>query len=114
MESFWSTPTGKGLLFVATVNLATFVSFWLDKRLALAGRSRLPEAHLIFLSLCGGWPSGIMAMKRLHHKTQKSSFRLKFFFVAATHSALVLWWLVDPSSIGNGIKNAMKYVGVEL
>ena len=64
-------------IYLAAINLVTFVSFAWDKHVAASGndyRRRAPEARLLGLSLIGGAVGGLLAMSIARHKTQKWYF----------------------------------------
>lgn len=64
-------------LYLAVVNVVTFVAFAWDKHVAASGndyRRRAPEARLLALSLAGGSVGGLVAMHALRHKTRKWYF----------------------------------------
>ena len=63
---------------VGTLSLIAFVAYWNDKRSALAGRWRTPEAHLHLIALLGGWPGAAFAQHVLRHKSKKPAFRMVF------------------------------------
>lgn len=50
-----------------------------DKKAAKLGAYRVPESTLLTLGLLGGWPGGLLAQRRLRHKTRKQSFQLAFW-----------------------------------
>jgi uncharacterized membrane protein YsdA (DUF1294 family) len=64
-------------IYLAAINLITFVAFAWDKHVAASGndyRRRAPEARLLGLSLIGGAIGGLLAMSIVRHKTQKWYF----------------------------------------
>lgn len=97
-----------GVIF-GVVNLATFASLWVDKRLASYRRYRVPEIHLILLSLFGGWPAGMIAMHRMRHKTQKTTFRSKFYAAAALNVAAATYLILDPRTIDFLTKKFLQF-----
>lgn len=62
------------MLWLGAVSLITFVLFGWDKRMAILGRRRIPEATLLSASLIGGGPGGVLAMWLFRHKTRKPPF----------------------------------------
>ena len=85
-----------GYLILASVWSAGLV--WWDKRQARLGRRRIRERTLYLSAVAGGFPGGIWAMRRLRHKTVKSSFIWRYAAVSLTHVAgwaaaawLVVW-----------------------
>jgi len=57
-----------------TINLATALMFWFDKRQARHGGRRVPENRLLTLGAMGGSPAAQFARNKLRHKTQKQPF----------------------------------------
>lgn len=74
----WRVPSWVGGLYLAG-SAVCFVAYWFDKLQAVAGRRRVPESTLIALGLAGGWPGAIVAQQILRHKSNKASFRSKFW-----------------------------------
>lgn len=81
--------------WLVAVSAVSFAVYWLDKRAALKGESRVPEAVLLELALAGGTPGAFVASRVFRHKTLKLSFRRKFWAVVAVQCvavvALVIW-----------------------
>jgi uncharacterized membrane protein YsdA (DUF1294 family) len=81
------------VVWLAAMNVLTFLTFGFDKwRAGRAGR-RVPESTLAGLGALGGWPGGLLAMKVFHHKTAKRSFQLKFALALIPFIALIWLWL---------------------
>ena len=62
--------------YLAGINLTAFLFYGADKRKAIKGRWRTPEAVLIGLAACGGGLGAWMGMRVFHHKTHKWKFHL--------------------------------------
>lgn len=62
-------------VLAAVASLLSYVLYALDKRRAVRGGRRVPEATLHLLALLGGWPGALAASSRLRHKTRKRPFR---------------------------------------
>ncbi|HEY0924929.1 DUF1294 domain-containing protein [Rheinheimera pacifica] len=75
----------------AVISLFTFISYWLDKRKAQAGRWRIPEANLQLLSLIGGWPGALLAQSYLRHKSKKRAFLSVFWLTVLVNLAALSW-----------------------
>ena len=79
--------------YLGVISAATWTTFAWDKRQANLHARRIPENVLLGLSLVGGSPAALVAMPVLHHKTRKTSFRLKFAGVLLIQAlALAAWW----------------------
>jgi uncharacterized membrane protein YsdA (DUF1294 family) len=92
LGSVWSRswPAWLGVYLLA-MNLVTAVVFAVDKRRAVRGGRRTPEAVLLGLSLAGGALGGIVAMRLAHHKTRKWYFAYGLpVFVLLQAAAIVL------------------------
>ena len=57
-------------------------------------RGRVPERVLLALSFAGGTAGALVGMKVFHHKTAKSSFRMKFWGVTAAQVVLLTVYLI--------------------
>lgn len=80
---FW----GYSLLLFPLLCLASFASYWWDKRRARLGGDRIPEATLHMLDAFGGWPGGLLAQRSFRHKTRKTSFQIRFWLTVFFHLA---------------------------
>lgn len=63
------------LFYLVIINAVTFFLFALDKKLSRRGRVRIPERDLIFLSIIGGSPAGLLGVHLLRHKTRHTRFK---------------------------------------
>ena len=70
-------------LALLTVNLWTILRFWQDKKRAIAGDWRIPEANLLGLALIGGSPGALLARRWFRHKTRKEPFSTLLLLIAA-------------------------------
>lgn len=64
-----------------SINLVTFLAYWVDKRAAVRGAWRISERNLHALEMLGGWSGALAGQKILHHKNKKKSYRAEFAFV---------------------------------
>jgi uncharacterized membrane protein YsdA (DUF1294 family) len=70
-------------------SILTFSTYAWDKSAARAGRWRVPEKYLHFLSLAGGWPGALLAQRLLHHKSRKQPFRIIFWGSVALNCTML-------------------------
>ena len=80
--------------YLAFMNLWLFAAMGYDKRRAVKGKWRTPEAKLLTLAALGGSLGGILGMRLFRHKTRKPAFALGFpaiFAVQLLLAALALW-----------------------
>ncbi len=70
----WLTSWDLLWIWLAAVNLITFLAYGYDKRMAQSGGMRVPEIILHGLALSGGFVGGWIGRGYFHHKTRKSIF----------------------------------------
>lgn len=63
-------------VYLPVMNLAGYISMGMDKKRAIRGAWRIPEATLFFIALLGGSLGSILGMKHFRHKTKHWYFRL--------------------------------------
>lgn len=67
------------LLFVVfqliSINITTFIAYWVDKRAAVRRGWRVSENTLHTLEFLGGWLGAWIAQKVFHHKSSKKSYQ---------------------------------------
>jgi uncharacterized membrane protein YsdA (DUF1294 family) len=80
------------LAVYGVTSLVAFIALALDKRAAVKGKRRTPEATLHLLELLGGWPGAIVAMFYLRHKNRKLSYCVVVAGIVCVHA--VAWWFV--------------------
>ncbi|WP_413043731.1 DUF1294 domain-containing protein [Pseudomonas sp. YJ42] len=81
------------LVAYALASLLVFGLYLHDKRSAMRGNRRTPEAHLHLVELLGGWPGALLAQQVLRHKTRKLSFQLAFWLIVMAHQVVWLDYL---------------------
>lgn len=62
------------IVYLAAVNIITFIMFGADKARAVKGKWRISEAALILAALLGGSIGALAGMKIFHHKTRHRKF----------------------------------------
>lgn len=78
----------------AVLGALSFAHYAFDKRRAVRGGTRVPEAQLLALDALGGWPGGLLAQQFLRHKNAKVSYQIAFWFIVVAHQAAAAWWLL--------------------
>lgn len=91
----WKVPGWVAGLYLGA-SVVSFVVYAADKSAAAADRWRVSEDTLLGLGLIGGWPGAIVAQQVLRHKSNKASFRAKFW---ATVIANVLGFIALSSPL---------------
>lgn len=79
------TPWKLILLAYAAVSAVTFVAYGVDKRAAVRGRRRVPEATLHLLELLGGFPGALVAQQVFRHKRNKAGYMIVCRLIIALH-----------------------------
>lgn len=60
--------------YLIIINIISFLLYGYDKSMAIKGKRRISEYHLLIFSLFGGCIGSIIGMKVFHHKTKKIKF----------------------------------------
>jgi len=79
------------LALTILVSPACFLTYWVDKRRAVADKWRVSEKTLHLLGLFCGWPGAQLAQTWLRHKTQKMSFRVVYWLTVLLHLFLIFF-----------------------
>jgi uncharacterized membrane protein YsdA (DUF1294 family) len=79
------------LIWLATVSIITFVVYGYDKAQAKRNGRRVPEKHLHWLALLGGFPGGWLGRFLFRHKTRKGMFLLILVISTVLHLGLAGW-----------------------
>ena len=61
-------------IYFIIVNIISFIVYYIDKKLAIKHKYRIPESSLIFLSIIGGAIGSLFSMMLFHHKTKHIKF----------------------------------------
>lgn len=80
---------------ITCINLFAFFVFAFDKIMARSGRRRVSERNLLLLCLIGGWFGAWWAQSLWRHKTQKKSFRWRFYLCTLINitAFAIFWWV---------------------
>ena len=88
-------------LWLAVINLVTFLVFGLDKWKARRTQThprtrRIPEKTLFLLAALGGSVGALLGMRVWHHKTLHRSFRygIPAILLVELAAGIALWWLL--------------------
>lgn len=63
------------LIYLAGMNVVTFLLYGVDKWKSKRGKWRIPEATLIWMALLGGSIGALLGIRLWHHKTLHTKFR---------------------------------------
>jgi len=78
----------------ASLSLATFLIYGLDKVQAMRGKRRVSEWSLHLLALAGGTPGAALGQVVFRHKTQKKSFRRIFSLIVFIQAVALTVWVI--------------------
>lgn len=79
------------LVWLAVINLLTFIVYGADKRRARKGKWRVPEKTLFLLPLLGGSIGALLGMRVFHHKTRHWYFVWGIPAILLAQIALAVW-----------------------
>lgn len=81
-------------IYLAVINLIAFIAFGIDKRKAVQGKWRIPEARLMLYAFLGGSVGALFGMALFHHKTKKPLFVLGVPAVLLIEGGIFLYLLM--------------------
>lgn len=61
-------------IYIVIINIISFIMYFIDKRLAIKHKYRIPEKVLILFSIFGGSLGSLLSMSLFHHKTKHLKF----------------------------------------
>ena len=79
------------LVWLAVINLLTFIVYGADKRRSRKGKWRVPEKTLFLLPLLGGSIGALLGMRVFHHKTKHWYFVWGIPAILLAQIALAVW-----------------------
>jgi uncharacterized membrane protein YsdA (DUF1294 family)/cold shock CspA family protein len=82
---FATTRNPLPFILYPTMSVLTYALYADDKSRANRGKWRTPEQSLHLCELAGGWLGGFVAQRRLHHKSKKKSYQVKFWTIVSIH-----------------------------
>ena len=84
-------PLKKIIIYLIVINVATFITYGIDKYKARRAMWRVREASLLILAVLGGSAGAWLGMKVWHHKTQHLKFKYGVPFILFAQIALALY-----------------------
>ena len=85
-------PLDIALQYLAIINVATFLTYGLDKWKAKRSKWRIREAALLMLAVLGGSIGAWLGMIVWHHKTQHKKFKYGIPAIIIVQ-AIIIWYL---------------------
>ena len=84
-------PLKQIIIYLIVINVATFITYGIDKYKARRAMWRVREASLLILAVLGGSVGAWLGMKVWHHKTQHLKFKYGVPFILFAQIALALY-----------------------
>ncbi|MBQ6037078.1 MAG: DUF1294 domain-containing protein [Bacteroidaceae bacterium] len=84
-------PLDIALQYLAIINVATFLTYGLDKWKAKRSKWRIREAALLMLAVLGGSIGAWLGMIVWHHKTQHKKFKYGIPAIILVQ-AIIIWY----------------------
>lgn len=78
------------IIYLAVINIITFIMFGADKARAAKGRWRISESALILAALLGGSTGALAGMRFFHHKTKHRKFTIGIPVILALQIILMV------------------------
>lgn len=78
-------------VYLILINLVGFAMMGIDKKRAIRGAWRIPEASLFLAALLGGSPGCILGMELFRHKTRHWYFKYGMPAILVLQLALAVW-----------------------
>ena len=83
------------LIYLAVINVLTFILYGIDKLKAKHSQWRISEATLIWLSVFGGSIGALLGINIWHHKTLHKKFTYGIPLILLTQIALIIYLLCE-------------------
>ena len=80
------------LLYLAAINVVTFLVYGLDKWKAKQGAWRIKESTLLLLAAVGGSVGALLGMQTFRHKTKHLQFTVGVPLILLVQIGLAVWW----------------------
>ena len=88
-------PVKYFLIYLAVINVVTFLVMGIDKWKAKRGSWRIQESALFTFVLFGGGVGGILGMMYFHHKTKKLKFQIGFPLILILEIIGIAYFLIN-------------------
>ena len=82
---FVTTRNPFPFILYPAMSVLTYALYASDKSHAEREKWRISEHNLHLCEFAGGWLGGFIAQRRLHHKSKKKSYQLKFWMIVIIH-----------------------------
>ena len=82
------------LIYLAAINIVTFVLYGIDKRKARRSKWRIQESTLLLLAVAGGSIGALLGMKVWHHKTLHKKFKYGIPAILIAQVAVVVIYYI--------------------
>ena len=82
------------LIFLAVINIITFMLYGIDKAKAKKKKWRIPEAALLTTAFFGGSVGALLGMCLFRHKTKHIKFKILVPLFLILHIALFVIWYI--------------------
>ena len=82
------------LIYLVTINVATFSMYCIDKWKAKKSKWRIREAALLGLAVLGGSIGGWLGMKVWHHKTLHKKFRYGVPAIIIVQLTIIVYFIL--------------------
>ena len=79
------------VIFLVVINVATFITYGIDKWKAKRSKWRIRETALLELAVLGGSVGAWLGMQVWRHKTQHVKFRYGVPIILIAQVALLVW-----------------------
>lgn len=79
------------IIYLTSINVATFITYGIDKLKAKRSKWRIREASLLLLAVLGGSIGALLGMKVWHHKTMHKKFKYGIPLILFAQIAIVLF-----------------------
>ena len=81
------------LKYLLVINIITFVTYGVDKLLAIKEKNRIRIVTLLGLAFVGGELGGLLAMKLFNHKTSKDYFTVGLPLMFIMHIVVLFYFI---------------------